>query len=316
MVAAAQMQTDTIASRPKFTTDYSEVNWPRMATSLGIRLALRVATVDVLKDNVREWRPNYHDRHSFPSRHAVWAYGIGERLAYMFGSYSPWWAFAGQTVANGVGFQRVMDKQHWPGDVLAGAGLGVGLDMIAWGVTNAIFGQENGFPNWKYTVNNNVTMLAVSTGTNFPTRSGWGDYFLGTGLYTDYRLQLPTSDDAGVAVEATLTTAPLKRDGRCAQMLNAIGVMGGGYWHLCFDNSPWAVGAVALAGYQGFLSPRHIDVGNHSFVIKGALNGSVTLTDHLAMGVEAGYNLTSLKIEHTRHTLSSITATFFSVVRF
>ncbi|MCC8118607.1 MAG: phosphatase PAP2 family protein [Bacteroidales bacterium] len=308
--------TDSVSAKPRLFQGLPEPNWTRTLTSIAIRCGLRIAVVDVLKDNVHEWRPNRHDRHSFPSRHSVWAYGVGTRLSYMLGSRSPWWVFGSQTVANFIGFQRVMDRQHWAGDVLAGAGLGIGLDLVSYGITNAIFGYQNNFPDWKKTDNDNRPTLSVSTGVIFPLRSGWGDYKLGTGLYTNYRFALPTSDDYGVCVDATLSSSPLKGTDHFVSILNAIGLRAGGYWHHCIAQSPVAIGGVCQAGYQGYLTPKHLSVGHSALEINCALNGSLTLTRKLALGVEAGYQATSLKVNGVRHGLSSLTATFYSVVRF
>ncbi len=310
--SAANRSDSTLVRR----AELPQVDWARSGTSLAIRVGLRVGLVNVLKNNVHEWRPNYHNRHAFPSRHAVWAYSVGAQLTHMFGMHSPWWSFGAQTVANAIGFQRVMDKQHWPGDVLAGAGLGVGIDLISYGVTNAIFGRYRGFPEWNNTVNDNGKMLSVSTGASLPLRTGWGEYRIGTGLYTNYRFSLPTSQRWGMTLDASLATSPIKLWGRCQRMLNAIGVLGGPYWHCNLGESPFAIGAVGQVGYQGYLTPKNISVDNSTWIYRAGVNSSVTLTKHLALGVEAGFTGASLKLEGVRHSLNSITASMYSVVKF
>lgn len=70
-------------------------------------------------------RPNKSDFRSFPSGHTSTAFVAAEFLHQEFGHYSPWISVAGYATATATGYLRLYNNQHWLGDVLAGAAIGM-----------------------------------------------------------------------------------------------------------------------------------------------------------------------------------------------
>lgn len=289
-------------------------DWPRIITTLGIRTALRIGTVNLLKSEISEWRPDHNDRNSFPSRHSVWAFGIGGKIAYTFGGYNPWWAFGAQTVANAVGFQRVMDERHYPGDVIAGAVIGIGTDLLAFEIANWIFGRKTLFPNWSNSENVNKAQLSISTGASFPLRRKWGEIKLGTALYSNLRGSLPVSEYWSFVADATLSSAPLKQDGGFVQMINIIGLAIGAKCH--YWSGPWAVGGVAETGASRCLNSGNIIINNWSLTARCGALGSVMLTRKLAISLEGGYSWSQLEMNRLKHSSPQLYTTFSTQVCF
>ncbi|MCK7622884.1 phosphatase PAP2 family protein [Streptomyces sp. RS10V-4] len=106
-------------------------------------LALASATVNTLgKRSVRRARPvldavpvmrrvrRQPFTSSFPSGHAASAAAFATGVAFE----NPWWGLALAPVAASVAFSRVYTGVHYPGDVLAGAALGVGAALAIRGL--------------------------------------------------------------------------------------------------------------------------------------------------------------------------------------
>ena len=85
-------------------------------------LLLAGGTAFVLKYAVHRNRPNQADHRSFPSLHAAAAFATAGVLAYQ----CPWYVgVPSLMVASAIGFSRVDLRDHFPSDVLAGAGIGL-----------------------------------------------------------------------------------------------------------------------------------------------------------------------------------------------
>jgi len=74
----------------------------------------------LIKDSVREWRPDRSDRRSFPSGHTSAAFALAGSLAREHPKHK--WLYIG--LASLVGWSRVELDKHHPYDVAAGAALG------------------------------------------------------------------------------------------------------------------------------------------------------------------------------------------------
>jgi len=64
-------------------------------------------------------------RDAFPSGHTATAFMAAEYLRMEYKDVSPWYGFAGYTVAVYTGLMRVYNDAHWLSDVIAGAGFGM-----------------------------------------------------------------------------------------------------------------------------------------------------------------------------------------------
>lgn len=294
----------------------NEIDWPRECTTLAMRVALKVGIDASLKHYVNELRPDGSAWNSFPSRHSSWAYGIAGTVAYHLGPYSPWFAVGAHAIANGVGFQRVLSHRHWPGDVLAGAGIGIGTDLFTRAVGNWIFGYDTKFPCWRAYSNQFVPGLSMSTGAAFPIRKDFGDYTIGTALASTVRSSFPISAGWGICVDFTLSSAPLKYQGKFADTLTDYAFAAGATYNYDFDGSPFAISAFAEGGYKRNILPKHISVSSGDFIAKAAVQCSVMLTRKLSLGAEGGYCASQLEIEGTHHSSSSLYASFLTRAAF
>ena len=81
--------------------------------------------VQPMKRIIGRARPNKSDFHSFPSGHTSTAFVAAEFLHQEYGHYSPWISVTGYATATATGYLRLYNNQHWLGDVLAGAAIGM-----------------------------------------------------------------------------------------------------------------------------------------------------------------------------------------------
>jgi membrane-associated phospholipid phosphatase len=70
-------------------------------------------------------RPDGSDSRSFPSGHSTTAFASAEYLYQEYKDISPWYGYAGYTVATTTAVLRLYNKKHWLSDVIAGAGIGI-----------------------------------------------------------------------------------------------------------------------------------------------------------------------------------------------
>lgn len=93
------------------------------ALSIGTSLA---ATL-ILKQCIKEWRPDFSNRHSFPSGHTSTTFSTATFLQCRYG-----WKVGvpAYVLATYVGWGRVYAKKHHWWDVLAGAAIGAGSALI------------------------------------------------------------------------------------------------------------------------------------------------------------------------------------------
>jgi hypothetical protein len=85
-----------------------------------------------LKRIVNRERPNGANRRSFPSGHTATAFIAAELLNQEFGHISPWIGIAGYTTASATAYLRLYNNEHWLGDVLAGAAIGMASTKIVY----------------------------------------------------------------------------------------------------------------------------------------------------------------------------------------
>ncbi len=90
-----------------------------------ISLTLMGHTVDYLKDKTHKIRPSGGDNRSFPSGHTATAFVAAEFMRQEYKDISPWYGYAGYSVAAATGAIRMFKNAHWFSDVLAGAGIGI-----------------------------------------------------------------------------------------------------------------------------------------------------------------------------------------------
>lgn len=97
----------------------------------GMTAAISISTVYITKKISKETRPDGSDNESFPSNHVATAFASAELLRQEYGDVSPWYGVAGYAVATATAYLRMYNNQHWLGDVVAGAGIGIVSAKIA-----------------------------------------------------------------------------------------------------------------------------------------------------------------------------------------
>lgn len=99
----------------------------------GVSQLAAAAVVYPMKFLIRRERPNGSDNLSFPSGHATRAFVSAEFLHQEFGHLSPWISIAGYTTASATAYLRLYQNEHWLGDILAGAAIGMAsTKLIYW----------------------------------------------------------------------------------------------------------------------------------------------------------------------------------------
>ncbi|WP_316817193.1 phosphatase PAP2 family protein [Pedobacter nyackensis] len=89
-------------------------------------------TVASLKSLTHRERPNHSGFNSFPSGHTANAFAAAEFLKQEYKDVSPWYGYAGYTVATATGVLRMYNNKHWLSDVVAGAGFGILSTKVAY----------------------------------------------------------------------------------------------------------------------------------------------------------------------------------------
>lgn len=97
----------------------------------GMTAAISISAVYVTKKISHETRPDGSDDYSFPSNHVATAFASAELLRQEYGDVSPWYGIAGYAVAAATAYFRIYNNQHWLGDVVTGAGIGIVSAKIA-----------------------------------------------------------------------------------------------------------------------------------------------------------------------------------------
>ena len=93
---------------------------------------LMAITVQSLKRITRIERPDSSGTKAFPSGHTATAFVAAEFLYQEYKDRSPWYGIAGYTVAASVGYIRIYNNRHWLKDVVAGAGIGLGITKFVY----------------------------------------------------------------------------------------------------------------------------------------------------------------------------------------
>jgi len=91
-----------------------------------------------LKRIVNRERPNGSNRRSFPSGHTATAFIAAEFLNQEFGHISPWISIAGYTTASATAYLRLYNNEHWLGDVLAGAAIGMASTKLVYWINKSL----------------------------------------------------------------------------------------------------------------------------------------------------------------------------------
>lgn len=109
-------------------------------------------SVKTTKQLSKHMRPDGSDEHSFPSGHSSTAFASAEFLRQEYRDVSPWYGYAGYTVAVATGALRLRHNKHWFGDVVAGAGFGILSTKAAYLLYPEVKKLFKGNSNSSYTI--------------------------------------------------------------------------------------------------------------------------------------------------------------------
>ncbi len=280
--------------------------WGRMAVSQGVSVAVMAASVEGLKRSISSTRPDGSDTRSFPSGHTAWAFMGATSVAYELGGVSAWYPLGAYTLATAIAVERVLDRHHYPTDVMAGAGVGLVSSGIGYLIGDLIFGDRQiDFRGSTLRPNDNFSFLSVSTGLNLPIGK-----IHGAGVTLDRLPALTASlrggwgidDKWGLGVELGLLSTPLVVKSRneltYAKNLTSVGVVVTPYYTYVLNNR-FSFTADAGAGYRkNFavkLDGNPIEAGGGTAVGRVDVGCSVRFTGRFSAKVSAGYEVSGYK---------------------
>ncbi|MFK6999510.1 phosphatase PAP2 family protein [Flavobacterium oreochromis] len=108
----------------------SKHGYKQMITNQIVSNLISAALVHGLKNSVGDLRPDGSARNSFPSGHASTAF-TNAMIQYLeYKDSNTLYAASGFLFATATGILRVANTRHWPGDVAAGAGIGMASAII------------------------------------------------------------------------------------------------------------------------------------------------------------------------------------------
>ena len=108
----------------------SRDDWKKLVITTAASWAVTAGAGWILKQSIKEWRPDDSDQKSFPSGHSMIAFA------------GAWISVAGYGVAAFVAVDRVAkDRHHWY-DAATGAALGFGLTELTWWLLDKVFPRQ------------------------------------------------------------------------------------------------------------------------------------------------------------------------------
>lgn len=105
-----------------------------------------------LKNTLNRERPSGID-HAFPSGHTTFAFMGAEIMHQEYKDSKPWISYLGYAIASQVAVFRVLNNQHWLGDVLAAGAVGIAGTKLAYLTHKFKWGK------WFGLKNKNLTLL-------------------------------------------------------------------------------------------------------------------------------------------------------------
>lgn len=93
---------------------------------------LTTLTVRIMKNNIREKRPDVRAFNSFPSGHSATAFMGAEFMWQEYKEKNKLVALSGYALATSVAMLRIYNNRHWFSDVCMGAGIGIFYTKLAY----------------------------------------------------------------------------------------------------------------------------------------------------------------------------------------
>lgn len=196
-------------------------------------VAINGVLTEVLKNNIKEIRPDGNGNHSFPSRHASYAFTIASICSHELYRLSPLWVSASHTLANAVAMQRVYSERHYPGDVLAGAALGLASTELGYCLSNWIFPSDRCRLRISYPQNTRFISTSTEALITFCSHHREG-LAVGCGIESSLSVGFPISEYWGLGASMRMRSRPVYSFGEYVGALNGGGVSADVYSCLSF----------------------------------------------------------------------------------
>lgn len=148
-------------------------DWLRMGVTDVISVGIMFTSVNALKYTIQRKRPDGSSNNSFPSGHTATSFMAATMLHKEYGeTVSPWYSVLGYSIAGSVGVARIIENRHWCSDVLAGAGIGTFSTLLAYEISDGLFGDthlkkrvrhtDGNFPGrWRFNLINGYSYSSV-----------------------------------------------------------------------------------------------------------------------------------------------------------
>ncbi len=255
----------------------------RSLVGAGAGLVINAAATEILKNSVREWRPDLSDNNSFPSRHSSYAFALASVASRELSRFSPLWTIAVHSLADAVAMQRVYASRHYPSDVLAGAALGVVSVQLGYSLSRLLWPGRSAECRTELMASGNVSFLSASTVALIPfsSHSGAG-MSVGCGIESSLSFGLPMASAWGLGASLRLRSQPVYSDGIYSGALNGAGATVDsyfGHW-----SGLWAVDGTASVGLIGNFDRPRADAAKWS----GLAAISAGVSRRVARGLSVG----------------------------
>lgn len=108
----------------------SKHGYAQIVTNELVSNMMMAAIVYGIKNTVKDDRPDDSALNSFPSGHTATAFNNAMINYLEFKDSNKWYAYSGFLFATATGVLRVANNKHFPGDVAAGAGIGMATALV------------------------------------------------------------------------------------------------------------------------------------------------------------------------------------------
>ena len=288
--------------------------WGRMAVSQAVGVGLMAGSVKLIKDNVSSLRPDGSDARSFPSGHTAWAFLGATMAAHELAGTSAWYAMGAYGIATAVAVERVLDRHHYPADVMAGAGIGILSSELGYLIGDLVFGRRQLSLNGRdLRQNSNFSFLSLSTGLNLPlgkVRAGGTEVERMPALSAAFHGAWAIDDHWGLGLELGLLSTPLilnvAHERTYVKNLSALGITLM-LQYVCVLSSRVSLTADAGVGYRKNFGLKVQDnalrAGSGTPVGRVDVGCVVRMAPRFSAKVSVGY-----EISHYKFTVSPSTA--------
>ncbi len=282
--------------------------WGRMAVSQGIAASLMIGSVKALKSVADSERPDGSSHDSFPSGHSAWAFMGATMVAKELGQTSAWYTIGAYTMATGIAMERVIDRHHYPTDVMAGAGIGILTTEIGYLIGDLIFGDRQlEIRGRDLRPNDNFSYLSLACGLSLPL----GKIYANTieiermpALSAALRGAWGASDHWGLALELGLLSMPLNvdvsNDRTYVKSMSSLGLIALPYYY-CTISRRVSINAEAGIGYRYNFALNVLDdaVRSRSGTPFGRIATGFTLrlSPHFSARASVGYEISRYRFD-------------------